>query len=246
MSIWKKIQITLAVFLVLAGLRVYLIYRERHEVATPKPTPSGYSNKDYYVSPHKLRAYDLKSLRSGIVGKTIWVHAGNQLVYYPYSAATHHVDFKHDKQVLPPIAALHVDDVMTSTGPASPVSMHALPAEPQLMILFKMDGSDSEYAVSAGTPKNGDASIYFDDVFFIEDPHQLYKHWPPDVWTSIDQHQVKEGMSELQTAFALGTDATLVGGDKMGDRTLEFPNNGKPLQISFRDDKIVRIEPVTK
>src|SRR5882762_6224836 len=38
----------------------------------------------------------------------------------------------------------------------------------------------------------------------IEDPHELYKHWPPDIWGAIDQHQVKLGMNELQVDFALG------------------------------------------
>ena len=49
------------------------------------------------------------------------------------------------------------------------------------------------YAVPIGAEKGGDFKIYSDDIFFIEDPHDLYKHWPADVWQKIDAHRSAAG-----------------------------------------------------
>jgi hypothetical protein len=81
-------------------------------------------------------------------------------------------------------------------------------------------------------------------MFFIEDPHDLYKHWPADVWQKIDAHEVQPGMSELQTSFAIGMGVSAGSGD-YGSRTLQYPNAGKPLVIKFENDKAVEIKPGT-
>ncbi len=102
------------------------------------------------------------------------------------------------------------------------------------------DEAGKEYAVSIGSEKNGEYKFYSNDMLFIEDPHQLYKHWPADVWQAIDQHQVKPGMSELQADFAIGIGLLQPGGDSI-DRTLEYPNGGNPLTVSFHSGKAVDI-----
>jgi len=58
----------------------------------------------------------------------------------------------------------------------------------------------------------------------------------------IDQHQVKPGMSELQTDFAIGIGLLEPGADDI-DRTLDYPNGGKPLTISFHHGKAIEIKP---
>ena len=81
---------------------------------------------------------------------------------------------------------------------AAPHSAHMQ----QIMAVFEQEGKP--FAVSIGSLADNSYSIYSDYYFFIEDPHELYKHWPPDVWQAIDQHQAKPGMNELQVDFALG------------------------------------------
>ncbi len=83
-------------------------------------------------------------------------------------------------------------------------------------------------------------SIYSDYYFFIEDPHELYKHWPPDVWEAIDQHQVKPGMNELQVDFAVGMGVL----DRSSDSAVKiahYPNGGNPLTVTYRNGKAAEI-----
>ena len=41
--------------------------------------------------------------------------------------------------------------------------------------MFVKDGKS--YAFSIGVVKGEEFQIYSDDMLFIEDPHELYKHW---------------------------------------------------------------------
>jgi hypothetical protein len=107
------------------------------------------------------------------------------------------------------------------------------------MVLFELDGK--AYAAPIGVEKDGEFKIYSDDIFFIQDPRELYKHWPADVWKAIDAHQVQQGMSELQSSFALGPGVPVGSGD-YGWRTLRYANDGKPLTIAFENDKAVGIK----
>lgn len=237
-SSWKRnLQIILLVMLAAAGIRLYLIFRERNApVVAPRSANSGNRlTSDDYVVPAKLRAFDLRSLRQGVQGKTIWVHAGNQLAYYPYDSQAHRVIFRSN-QLLPPLAELHVQDVVLAARKGNPE---------QLMLVFAQAGENGSFAVSVGNTQNGESGIYFDDAFFIEDPRQLYKHWPPDVWDAVDHHQAKPGMNELQTSFALGAGQARGGGGSYGNRTLEFENAGKPVRVTFENNRVVEIQPVT-
>jgi len=64
----KRIQLALALAVVVAGVRAGYILYERHEeyLAAQKleqAKRAGYSNPDYSVQPKKLYPYDLKSAR---------------------------------------------------------------------------------------------------------------------------------------------------------------------------------------
>jgi hypothetical protein len=109
----------------------------------------------------------------------------------------------------------------------------------QVMAIFDKDGKS--YAVPIGFEADEQYKIYSDEMLFIEDPRDLYKHWPPDVWVSIEQHQVKPGMNEMQADFAIGMGVPYAG-DSSYSKTVRYPNGGKPLVIEYHDGKAMEIK----
>src|SRR5438128_7487250 len=71
-KLWRGVRVFLAVLLLASGLRLLLIYRERHQpLRSPSQTEQSPLDADAYVVPEKLHAYDLKSARE-LAGKTVW------------------------------------------------------------------------------------------------------------------------------------------------------------------------------
>jgi hypothetical protein len=229
----KKLQIFMVAAIVLAGGRAAYIVYERHEAMKGDSTPKVETplKADYYVTPKKLRPYDLKSAHQ-LTEQPVWVKLGYQLTYYPYNRERRKSDFAHEAGTLAPLQMLDIQDVVTDVSPQAPGTK-------QVMACFSLDGK--EYAVPIGGEKDGEFKIYSDDIFFIEDPHELYKHWPADVWKKIDAHEVEDGMSELQASFAIGMGVSEGSGD-YGSRTLHYPDGGKPFVITFQNDKAVDIK----
>jgi hypothetical protein len=232
----KKLQIFLVIAIIVAGGRAaYIVYERRAAMQEESKPPQETALKaDYYVTPKKLRPYDLKSAQQ-LTAQPVWVKVGYQLTYYPYDRARRAADFAHEAGTLSPLQKLAIQDVVTGISPKAPGNR-------QVLACFSLEGKS--YAVPIGAEKGGDFKIYSDDAFFIEDPHDLYKHWPADVWQKIDAHEVQAGMSELQASFAIGMGVPEGSGD-YGSRTLHYPNGGKPLTISFENDKAVEIKPGT-
>jgi hypothetical protein len=229
----KKLQIFLVVAIVLAGGRAAYIVYERHEAMKEdaKPRQETTLKADYYVTPKKLHAYDLKSARQ-FTEQPVWVKYGYQLTYYPYDMQRHKTAFGHEAGTLLPLQKLAIQDVVTDVAPQAA-------GNKQVLACFSLDGKN--YAVPIGAEKGGDFKLRADDIFFIEDPHDLYRHWPADVWKKIDAHEVQAGMSELQASFAIGMGIPEGSGD-YGSRTLHYANGGNPLVITYQNDKAVEIK----
>jgi hypothetical protein len=225
----QKIQLVLVLAILIAATRTAYIFYERHtariEQARQQPKPL---NPDYYVTPKKLYPYDLKSARQ-LTEQPVWVKEGYRYTYYPY--ADHHGDFSHPGGQLLPIEKLQIKDVVLDRTPGSP-------NEQQVMAVFEKDGKT--YAFPIGSLKDGNYQIYSDEMLYIQDPHELYKHWPPGVWQAIDEHQVKPGMSELQADFAVGMGIPERSNDAEV-KTVNYPNGGKPLNITYREGKAAEI-----
>jgi len=232
----QRIQLALVAAMVIAGLRAGYILYQRHEdrLAADRLTEArnvGYSNPDYYVAPKKLYPYDLKSARQ-LTTMPVWVKEGYRYTYYPYNPATKQVDLDHEAGLLLPIEQLAIKDVVTDMPKAG--------QRRQMMAVFEKDGKS--YAVPIGFESDGQYTIYSDEMFFIEDPRELYKHWPADVWQAVEQHQVKPGMNELQADFAIGMGVPDAG-DTSYQKTVRYPNGGKPLVVVYHDGKAAEITP---
>src|SRR5579863_4954789 len=166
----KRIQLALVVAFIVAAARAGYIFYQRHEdrlaVLRQKQAQNvGYSNPDYYVNPKKLYPYDLKSAGQ-LTLQPVWVKEGYRYVYYQYEPGSKRVDFGHEAGTLGPIEKLAITDVVSASLPG------AGPKQ-QVMAIFRKE--DKTYAVPIGYAADGEYKIYSDDMFFIEDPHDLYK-----------------------------------------------------------------------
>ena len=230
----KWIQIALALAVVIAGVRAAYILYQRHEdfVAAQhqqQARDAGYSNADYYVMPKKLHPFDLKSAQQ-LTQMPVWVKEGYRYTYYRYVPVVKTVDFAHDAGLLGPIERLDIKDVMPMPAPGG---------RRQVVATFEKDGHS--FAVPIGFESDGQYKIYSDEMFYIEDPHELYKHWPPDVWQAVAQHEVKPGMNELQADFAIGMGVPDAGATS-ADKTVHYPNGGKPLVVTYSGGKATEVK----
>lgn len=240
----KRIRITLIVFVVIAAVRVgFMFYSRRDTGGGPKKPETTYSaNLDDYVTPHKIFPYNVDSAKKELAGKPLWVKTGNFLPYYPYDTATHSANFKRKIGLLPPLAKLQIKDVVLQREPVALKPGQVAVIQKQIMAVFEKAGEPGTFAVTFGTNTGDDYTFSGNEVFFYEDPHELYKHWPADIWSAIDQHQAKQGMSELQASFALGSTMNADPGE-YGNRTIEFVNAGKPVTVTFEKNKAVTVTP---
>ena len=241
----KKLQISLLVFIVIAGIRVgFIFYARRDTGEGPKKPETTYSsNMDDYVTPHKIFPYNVESAKKELVGKPMWVKTGNVLPYYPYDAAAH----TRELQAASGTAAACGQVAGHGRGagsamPAAPKAGEVTVVQKKIMAVFEKAGEPGTFAAAIGSNTSDDYTFNANDNFFFEDPHQLYKHWPADTWSAIDQHQAKQGMSELQASFALGANMSASEGD-YGNRTIEFANAGKPVTVVFEKNKATSVTP---
>ncbi|MGA8272487.1 MAG: hypothetical protein WB919_13085 [Candidatus Sulfotelmatobacter sp.] len=235
----KRSQIALALAIVVAGVRAGYILYQRHEdyLAAQKQAQAkqaGYSNADYYVTPKKLYPFDLKSAKQ-LTQQPVWVKEGYRYTYYPYDAARKRTDFAHEAGLLLPIERLEIKDVVSDIPDGAGNRR-------QLIAVFQKDGKS--FAVPIGFENDGQFKIYSDEMFYVQDPHDLYKHWPADVWQAVAQHEVKPGMDELQADFAVGMGVPDAGASS-DEKTVRYPNGGKALVVSYNSGKATEIKPAT-
>ncbi len=228
----RYMQAVLLVLIAAAAIRLGLIYRERHAPPAPKTAQEAPLNPEYYVSPKKLYAYDLKSARR-LTRQPVWVKEGYKYVYYPFDPSRRRSDFRHEAGRLGPIERLQIKDVVLDASPGSP-DQH------QIMAVFAKDGT--WFAFPIGAERGGDYQLYIDEILYIQDPRELYSFWPKDVWQAIERHEMKPGMDELQAMFALGV-GLLQSPSGSTDRVLRYPDAGHALVVTFRDGRAVEIKP---
>jgi hypothetical protein len=229
LKLWQRTLLLTLLVLSIAGVRIFMLWRERNKpmVVTPQRQERQLTDDDM-VQPRKLLIDDVKSTRD-LIGKPVWVSAGYQLDYYPYVGG--HIDFSHRAGLLPTTARLQIESVLTQKAPANAATRIPHGNE-QVFVVFTLPGEAKKYATAVGYLAGSDSKFYCDDIFYYDDPHLMYKHWPPDVWQAIDQHQPKAGMSELQVAMALGQVQTS-DSSSYGNRTVHYDVAGKPWTVTF-------------
>ena len=229
----QKIQVALALAIAVAAVRTgYVLsgrYAENRTETLPQTAPP--LDPDYYVTPKKLYPYDLKTARA-LVKQPVWVKEGYRYFYYPYKPTSRRTDFERPAGMLLPIQRLEIKDVVTDVAPNSG-------GQKQVMALF--DSAGKTYAFQIGLLRDGEYKIYSDAMLYLQDPHALYKHWPADVWASVERHEVKPGMNELQADFAIGVGRPEPQADPAW-KTVHYTNGGSPFTITYHKGKAVEIK----
>lgn len=237
MKTWKIVGLITLLVLIVFAVRIYLIYRERHQPIAQPTVAERPLTQDDVVQPRKMYIDSLESAKA-LDGKTVWVQSGYSLDYYPYSA--HRIEFAHSSGVLPSAQALAIQDIVTEKAPAD-LATRVPKGDKQAFAVFKLPNDPKEYATAIGFIKGGDSTYFCDQIFYYDDPRQMYNYWGPKVWAAIDQHQPIAGMNELQTAMALGVIQQSESSD-IGNRTVDYDAGGKKWSVTFEHDKATTIK----
>lgn len=231
------------VFVLVVGTRLGFMYRERHADDAPVKKVEYKSDPEDLVflkSEHPISFKDAKEMK----GRRLWVSAGGQMDYYAYNG--HSADYAHSQGVLLGAEKIDVKDAVEQVAPKK--TAFRIPAgDKQVLLVFTTAGETSaggkEYAVPVGY-REGDTYTYStDQIFFYDDPHQLYSFWGPENWKAIDEHRALVGMNERQVQMALGQ-VSEPHGDSVGNRLVVYDDQGKPKRVTFAGGKATKIEDV--
>lgn len=228
------IQGVLLVAFVFAAIRLYVIFSGRGVEGPQKPGARQVDtglNPDGYVVPKKLYASDLKSAQA-LAGKPAWIKEGYRYTVYPFDNAAKRADFSRDAGTLGPIERIEIREVREQPTPGRP-------GQKQVLAIFEKEGKS--YALPIGTARGGQYTIYADEALFYEDPHELYRHWPADIWQAVERHEIKPGMNEIQASFAVGMGKPFRSDDP-DVKTVEYPNGGRKLTVTYRRGRAAQID----
>jgi hypothetical protein len=230
-----KAAIGATVVLILAvGVRVGLIYRERNAPdESVKPAAREVIPDDDLVFLKKKRSDSMKDIKE-LVGSTVWVSAGGQLEYYP--VVGHTAQYAKSVGTLLGAEPIVIKDAVEQVAPKA-ATFRVPGGDKQVLLVFTKPDDTKQYAVPVGYRQAGQYTFYTDEIFFYDDPHQLYKHWGPDIWKAVDTHQVILGMNERQVELSLGQVSKSTSTD-YGNRMVVFANLGHPMAVTFVKNKV--------
>ena len=242
MTSGKKAALGATVFLLLAvGVELAWLHHERNEPEKTVETAPDHIDPDDLVFLRKERPSSLADVKQ-LDGTTIWVSAGGQLDYYPY--VNRRAEYSKDAGTLLGAEPMDIKDAIEQVAPKS-ATFRIPGGDKQVLLVFTLPKSNDpakEYAVPVGYKQAGDYTFYTDEIFFYDDPHQLYKHWGPKIWQAVDSHQVILGMNERQVELSLGQVSKSLSSD-YGNRLVIFANLGHPMAVTFEKDKVTSFRP---
>lgn len=243
----KKAAIGATIVAVLAvGVRVGLIYRERHAPAATVAAPQeARLPDDAFVFLKKKRPSSMADLKE-LFGTTVWVSAGGQMEYYPVQGG--HAEYGKKAGTLLGAEPIVVEGAIEQVAPKA-ATFRIPGGDRQVLLTFKIPPGaqgpgegDTRFAVPVGYREGGQYTFMTDEIFFYDDPHTLYKHWGAAAWDAIDHHRATLGMSESQVQMALGQVSDSVSND-FGNRRVMFSNLGHPMDVIFVKNKATAIMP---
>ena len=238
MKVWKIIVIPTLVTLVIGSIYLLWVWKQRQNPGVIGQTDASQnlSQDDLAVVRSFSPAHFEDTLR--LQGTTVWMKNGYTMAYFKYDGGR--VDFGKRVGVIPSLEQLAIKKIVKASAPAN-VDDGISHGSRQAFAVFALPGSPDLYATAIGVMDSGQDAYYPDILFFYDDPHRIYDHWSKDVWASIDAHQVKPGMSELETRLAVGRQMH-PDGQTEGDRTVTYDEDGKHWTVTFVGNKATAIK----
>ena len=238
MKHWQKILIPTLITLLIGGGYLYSVWRHRQNPGVIPNADAGQtlSKDDLAVVRAFFPAHFEDTLR--LEGTSVWMKNGYTMSYFPYAGG--HIEFAKRVGVIPSAERLDVKKIVKAAVPAG-VDDGIEHGSRQAFAVFSLKSGTGLFATPIGTMQGNDESYYCDILFYYDDPHTIYSHWPADVWAAVDAHQAKQGMSELETRMAI-VQKTHPDGQTEGDRTVTYYQDGKHWTITYVKNRATTIQ----
>ncbi len=221
------------VLLLAVGGEVLYLRHERNKPMVVKAPEREVIADDDLVFLKKKRPDTLKDIK-GLNGSTLWVSAGGQLEYYPFVG--HAAQYGKSAGTLLGAEPIIAKDAVEQVAPKA-ATFRIPGGDKQVLLVFSKPNDTKEYVVPVGYRQAGQYTFYTDEIFFYDDPHELYKHWGPEIWKAVDAHEIILGMNERQVELSLGQVSKSTSND-YGNRMVVFANLGKPMAVTFVKNKV--------
>lgn len=237
---WKKLAIVIVPAVILIVIGFFMIRNRRRTAATMQASQHPVSSS----APAAMKLQQapvVNSVKSAqqLAGMKVWMQNGYLFHYFPYQHGR--VDYARSAGLVPPMQELKIQQITTQRKPRH-VKTHIPGGNEQVLAVFTMPGNQQTYALPIGYTEGKNSDFYCGQMFFYNDPHQIYAYWPQSVWTAIEKHEVVEGMTLLQAQAALGSNQQIKTG-KNGEQIVTYDTGTKKWTVTFKGDKAVSVNP---
>jgi hypothetical protein len=237
MKTWQKALIMTLITLTIGGSYLWYVFEQRRnpgvigqESAEPKRDMDDVAIVRFYMP---TTFDDTKRLE----GTTVWMKNGYVIPYYSYEGR---VEFNKRAGLIPAAQRLDIKKTIKSAIPASEDDGMSHGSR-QAFAVFTLPGNPALYAMPIGVMDGSQEAYFCDALYYYDDPHTIYDNWPKYIWATVDAHQVKPGMSELETQMSIGRNMRAEGSEK-GNRTVTFDQPGKKWTVTFVNNKATQIK----
>jgi hypothetical protein len=247
MKTWQKAGVITLITLAIGGIYLFVVFQQRKNpgVIGQNTSQQPENPDDYAVVRAKFPTSFDDVLK--LENTSVWMKNGYTMPYFPYESG--HILFTRPLGKIPTAQRLDIKKVIKTSAPAS-VDDGISHGSRQAFAIFSMPANTNPgapgpsqlgtgesknptlYATAIGVIDGSQEQYYSDVLFYYDDPHSIYDNWPKDVWSAIDAHQVKPGMSELQTRMAIGQ-KTQSDGSSEGNRTVTYDQAGKQWTVTY-------------
>jgi hypothetical protein len=235
---WQKALIPTLIVLVIGGIYLFSVFKQRSNPGViPQSDATQTLSKDDLAVVRAFFPQHFEDLER-MEGTRVWMKSGYTMPYFPYEKGK--VEFDKRVGLLLPAQPLDVKKIVKFAVPAA-VDDSLEHGTRQVFAVFELPGSPGQFATPIGAIQGSQEAYFADLLFYYDDPHAIYDHWPKDVWTAVDAHQVKPGMSELETRMAIGMKMH-PDGQKEGDRTVTYDQDGKHWTITYVKNRATEIK----